>query len=410
MIDKELLLVMRNHLISEFDLTRELSDEEVERKIEEEILKQGHHHYISLEDRCLYKKALYNDFRGFDILQDYIDDDEITEIMVNGQHNIFFEKFGQLYKSDDSFISIDKLNDLVQQIASFSNRRVNETSPIADARLKDGSRVNIVLPPVALDGPIITIRKFHNHHISMENLIEFGSISKQASTFLETLVVAGYNIFISGGTGSGKTTFLNILSDAIPSDSRVITIEDSAELQIKNISNLVRLESRQVNLEGTGEISIRDLIKSALRMRPDRIIVGEVRGSEALDMLQAMNTGHDGSMSTGHANSTHDMLTRLETMVLMGTELPVNAIRGQIFAGIDIIVHLGRLRDKSRRVLEICELSEFDGNNISLNTIFKFKETGYKDSKVIGALSFTGTKLLHTTKLDLAGLEEPIYE
>ena len=406
MIDRELLSLMRENLVSSFDLSKEITDEKIDELIDEEIFKEGHIRYISLEDRLVYKRSLFNSIRGLDVLQDLADDDLVTEIMVNGTDNIFIEENGSIKRSSTTFSSNDKLMDVIQQIASISNRRVNEASPIVDARLKNGSRVNIVLPPIALDGPVVTIRKFPKHGITMSDLIEMGSISNEASEFLEILVKSGYNIFISGGTGSGKTTFLNVLSSFIPKDSRVITIEDSAELRLSHIDNLVRLETRQDNVEGHGGITIRDLIKTSLRMRPDRIVVGEVRGSEALDMLQAMNTGHDGSMSTGHANSTTDMLIRLETMVLMGVNLPVSAIRGQIAAGIDIIVHLGRLRDKSRKVLEISEIIKFDGTNIILRPIYKFEEHSFSNNKVIGALKFTGNTLYHKTKLNLAGFTD----
>ena len=410
MIDKELLAKMRHRLISNFDLSKELTDEEIETKIEEEVFYSGQLQYISIEDKLNYKKALFNSLRGLDVLQELIDNPSISEIMVNGKDNIFYEASGQLNNTDISFSSMDKLYDVVNQIASFSNRRVNEMTPIADARLKDGSRVNIVLPPISLNGPVITIRKFPEKQITMERLIELGSITPVAANFLETLVAAGYNIFISGGTGSGKTTFLNVLSNAIPSDSRVITIEDSAELQLQNIRNLVRLETRWANLEGDGEISIRDLIRTSLRMRPDRLVVGEVRGKEAFDMIQAFNTGNSGSMSTGHANSSKDMLTRLETMILMGGDLPIPAIRGQIFAAIDIIIHLGRMRDKTRKVLEISELVEFDGNHITLNPIFSFKESDNSSSIVNGCLEYTGHSLTHKDKLYSAGFKEPSYE
>lgn len=437
MIDKELLLQMHEHLISNFDLSKELTDEEIEKKIEEEIFYSGQTQYISINDKLSYKKALFNSLRGLDVLQELIDNPNITEIMVNGKDNIFYEAFGNITYTNISFSSNEKLHDVVNQITGYSNRRVNETTPIADARLRDGSRVNIVLPPISLNGPVITIRKFPKKRITMERLIELGSITENAAHFLELLVLAGYNIFVSGGTGSGKTTFLNVLSNAIPSDSRVITIEDSAELQLQNIDNLVRLEARSANLEGTGEISIRDLIRTSLRMRPDRLVIGEVRGGEAFDMIQAFNTGHSGSMSTGHANSSKDMLTRLETMILMGANLPIPAIRGQIFAAIDIIVHLGRLRDKSRKVLEISELVDFDGNEIKLQPIYVFEETKFEETKkpdisttlnktdcsnqsntitnnfvsnkVIGKLTYTNTPLTNTLKLKMAGLKEPVY-
>lgn len=405
MIDKELLLDMQQKFISSLDVTKDISDAEIERNIEEEVLKLGHHQYISLNDRLEYKHLLFNSIRGLGILQDYVDNDDITEIMVIGHDKIFIEKNGRILETDSHFSSNENLLNIIQQIASISNRSVNEASPIVDARLKDGSRVNIVLPPIALDGAIVTIRKFPKNHLTMNQLIQYGSISASAANFLNTLVFAGYNIFISGGTGSGKTTFLNVLSNAIPSDSRVVTIEDSAELKITNIKNLVRLETRQANRNGIPEITIRDLIKASLRMRPDRIIVGECRGFEALDMLQAMNTGHDGSMSTGHGNSTKDMLERIETMVLMGSEnLPSKAIKRQIASAIDIIVHLGRLPDKSRHVLEISEICEIKNDEIILNKLYVYDHEKTHD------LIYTGNTLHNTFKLSLVNIGEISYE
>ena len=322
--------------------------------------------------------------------------------MINGTQNIFFEKDGRIYQSDKRFVSREKLEDVVQQIAAGSNRLVNEASPIVDARLLDGSRVNIVLPPIAIDGPIVTIRKFSKEAITMKQLIAWESISREVSAFLATLVAAGYNIFISGGTGSGKTTFLNALSQSIPKTERIITIEDNAELQIQDVPNLVRLEARNANVEGSGAVTIRDLIKSALRMRPDRLIVGEVRSAEAIDMLQAMNTGHDGSLSTGHANSPKDMLSRLETMVLMGMELPLPAIQRQIASGVDVIVHLGRLRDKSRKVLEVTEVLGYIGGEIQLQTLYQYEETGEKEGRIQGEWRKIH-EITHTEKLLAAG-------
>lgn len=332
-----------------------------------------------------------NSLRGLDILQELIDDSSITEIMVNGPKDIFIEKNGILTKTDLAFESPERLNNIIQQIVSYSNRRVNEMSPITDARLKDGSRVNIVLNPIAIDGPTITIRKFQNAPLSVERLISLGSITKEAADFLEKLVVTGYNIFISGGTSSGKTTFLNVLSNFIPKDQRVITIEDSAELSLIGVNNLIRLEMRQANLEGTGAITIRDLIHSSLRMRPDRLVIGEVRGPEALDMLQAMNTGHDGCMSTGHGNSAYDMLDRLATMALTAMNIPLAAIKSQIASAIDIIIHLGRIGKHGRRVLEISEINFFDGQNIILNPLFLYSPNS--------GLLATGNSLIHTEKL-----------
>jgi pilus assembly protein CpaF len=324
--------------------------------------------------------------------------------MVNGSDYIFIEKEGRIYPYDKCFESQQKLEDIVQQMVSQSNRIINEANPIVDARLSDGSRVNIVIPPVSLDGPVITIRKFPEKPMTMNQLIQVNSISEEAATFLKQLVIAGYNIFISGGTGSGKTTFLNVLSNFIPQDERIITIEDSAELQIRDIPNLVRLEVRNANTEGSNEITIRDLIKTALRMRPDRIIVGEVRDASAMDMLQALNTGHDGSLSTGHANSPRDMLSRLESLVLMGAELPLLAIRKQIASALDIIVHLGRLRDKSRRVLSIVEVLDCKEGEIQMNPLFAFEETGEEDGKILGELK-RENDLVKKDKLYRAGIK-----
>lgn len=334
--------------------------------------------------------------------------------MINGPDSIFIEKKGRIEKVLTKFESQERLADIIQKIVSNVNRRVNESSPIVDSRLKDGSRVNVVLPPIALNGPVVTIRKFPDKRLTMESLIELGAITEDVAEFLRILVISGYNIFISGGTGSGKTTFLNALSNFIPKTERIITIEDSAELQLQDIDNLVRLEARQANAEGENGVSIRDLIKSSLRMRPDRIVVGEVRGEEALDMLQAMNTGHDGSLSTGHANNPIDMLNRLETMVLMGVDMPISAIRGQIAAGIDIIVHLGRLRDQSRKVLEVVEVLEYNNNVIGTNLLYKFKENKLSDSlinnSVNGVLVWTGNGLNNTQKMLSAGYHEEAIE
>lgn len=333
-----------------------------------------------------FGRDLYNSFRKLDILQELLEDDGITEIMINGLDHIFVEKEGRIRKHEKRFASKKKLEDIAQQIASGCNRTVNEAEPIVDARLSDGSRVNLVLPPIALNGPIITIRKFPKEGITMQRLISWGSISREAAELLEKLVKAKYNMFISGGTGSGKTTFLNALSRFIPDDERIITIEDNAELQLQSISNLVSLEARNANMEGEGEVTIRELIRTALRMRPDRVIVGEVRGTETIDMLQAMNTGHDGSLSTGHSNSPKDMISRLETMVLMGMDIPIEAVRRQIASGIDIIIHLGRLRDKSRKVMEILEVTGYEKGEILMHTLYGFEETGKQNGRVRGLL------------------------
>lgn len=391
-------------ILEELDLTREVEDEELTKIIHQVLKEAGEREYISLNQRTVLGKELFNAFRKLDLLQEFLEDEEITEIMINGTQNIFYEKDGRLYQSEKRFLSKEKLEDVIQQIAAGSNRLVNEASPIVDARLSDGSRVNVILAPVALNGPIVTIRKFPKEAVTMKQLIKWNSVSKEVAGILAIYVAAGYNIFISGGTGSGKTTFLNALSQYIPKDERIITIEDNAELKILGVANLVSLEARNANAEGTGEVTIRDLIKSALRMRPTRIIVGEVRSAEAIDMLQALNTGHDGSLSTGHANSSKDMLARLETMVLMGMDLPLAAVRRQIASGVDLIVHLGRLRDKSRRVLEITEIIGFDNDEIVTKPIYQFEECGEEKGKIIGNLVKVG-KLIHMEKLLASGEE-----
>lgn len=396
-------------ILEEMDMTREMEDEELTQLIYRVLQEVSAQEYLSLAEKTFLGRELFNAFRKLNILQEFLEDEDITEIMINGTQNIFFEKDGRIYQSDKRFVSREKLEDVVQQIAAGSNRLVNEASPIVDARLFDGSRVNIVLPPIAIDGPIVTIRKFSKEAITMKQLIAWESISREVSAFLATLVAAGYNIFISGGTGSGKTTFLNALSQSIPKTERIITIEDNAELQIQDVPNLVRLEARNANVEGSGAVTIRDLIKSALRMRPDRLIVGEVRSAEAIDMLQAMNTGHDGSLSTGHANSPKDMLSRLETMVLMGMELPLPAIQRQIASGVDVIVHLGRLRDKSRKVLEVTEVLGYTGGEIQLQTLYQYEETGEKEGRIQGEWRKVH-EITHTEKLLAAGYhKERIY-
>lgn len=365
---------------------------------------------ISASTKKEYRQRLLNDVKGLDIIQELIDDNEITEIMVNGWDSIFFEKKGVIHKWNKKFTDPKKLTDIVQRIAGMSNKILNEAVPIADTRLNDGSRVNIVMTPVAINGPIITIRKFYEIPLSMERLIELNSITKEASEFLKALVESGYNIFISGGTGSGKTTFLNVLSNYIPHKERVITIEDSAELNLKSIENLVRLEARKANIEGKNEVTIRDLIKSALRMRPDRIVVGEVRGAEAIDMLSAMNTGHDGSLSTGHSNGPEDMLLRLETMILMGMDMPLSAIRRQIASAVDIIVHLGRLRDKSRRVLSISEIIGIENGEIKLNHLYEFVEEGTDENgRIKGKLKSCKNDFISVRKLKAAGYDVSIF-
>jgi len=403
---------LRTRVLSRIDMSRDIEDADLYEIIDETIVEQGKNEYIKLEDKVKLRKELYDSIRGLDILQEILDKSEVTEIMVNGPDNIFVEKEGKILKYNARFSSRERLMDLIQQIVSKVNRRVNEASPIVDTRLADGSRVNIVLNPVALDGPIITIRKFPEFRMTMEHLISLNSINNEAAEFLKILVESGYNIFVSGGTGSGKTTFLNALSNYIPKTERIITIEDSAELQLNGIDNLVRLEVRQANTEGKNEITIRDLIKASLRMRPDRIVVGEVRGKEALDMLQAMNTGHDGSLSTGHANSPKDMLSRLEIMVLMGVDMPISAIKGQIASGLDIIIHLGRLRDKTRKVLEIVEVLDYEKGEIGLSSLYKFREIEEKEGKIYGVLERTKKEFFNKSKLIAAGyiLEGEGYE
>ena len=391
-------------LRQKIDLSREVSDEEVREMIDEMVIHCSRQYALSLKDRQQLGREIFDAIRRMDILQELVEEEEVTEIMINGTQGIFIERKGRLFQWDKNFASKEKLEDVIQQIVAKCNRAVNEASPIVDARLENGARVNIVLAPVALNGPIVTIRRFPSHPIGMTDLLAYGSLTQEAAQDLEKWVRAGYNIIISGGTGSGKTTFLNALSQYIPSTDRVITIEDSAELQLQGIPNLVRLETRDSKGEGTTAITIRDLIRSSLRMRPDRIIVGEVRGSEAIDMLQALNTGHDGSLSTGHANSATDMLMRLETMVLMGMELPLNAVRRQIALGVDIIVQLGRLRDKSRKVLEIVEITGYEDGEIVTRPLYQFLETGTdEEGHVMGQLQMSNT-LTHTDKLLAAGL------
>lgn len=394
---------LQEQIQRQMDLSRELTDEEVWEVIMQEILNFSSKNYLLLEEKLRIQKELFNGIRRLDLLQELIEDPCVTEVMVNGPKDIFVEKDGRLFRWDKQFPSKQKLEDVIQQIVSFCNRNISKTNPIADARLADGSRVNIVLDPIALDGPVITIRRFPKEPIRIAQLIEWGSVTHEAAEFLREAVVAGYNIFVSGGTGSGKTTFLNALSEFIPQNERIITIEDNAELQLVTAENLVRLEARNANLEGEHEITIRDLIRTALRMRPNRIIVGEVRGAEAIDMLQAMNTGHDGSLSTGHANSPKDMLSRLETMVLMGMELPLAAIRRQIASGVDLIVHLGRQRDGSRRVLEIVELDNMSEGEILLHSLFAFKEEDNSGQQVCGSLK-RQDELRHRDKMRAAGI------
>ena len=397
------------------DMSSELSDAQIGEIIDLVIMEKSREVYMSAVTKLTLRQELFNAIRRLDLLQELIDDKTVTEIMVNGADAIFYERDGRIYTWDRHFESREKLEDVIQQIVSRSNRQVNESIPIVDARLKDGSRVNVVLDPVALNGPILTIRKFPEEAITMEDLIRWESISQEAVEYLKVLVKAGYNIFISGATSTGKTTFLNVLADYIPKTERVITIEDSAELQIHGIENLVRMEVRQADGDGVSNVTLRDLIRTSLRMRPDRIIVGEVRGEEALDMIQSMNTGHDGSLSTGHANSPQDMLSRLETMALFASDIPIQAIRKQIASSIDIIVQLERLRDRSRRVTAIAEVLDCTEDAYILNPIFEFHEqdnlvmesSSYGDipERVVGQLERTGYHLMHRRKLHAAALE-----
>lgn len=395
-MNKEIFRALRRGLMDRLDLARELSDQEILDEIDQLILSGTPEVCLSLKEKVELRQELFHSVRKLDVLQELIEDETVTEIMVNGPDAIFVERKGKLKKWDKCFTSREKLEDVIQQIVGRCNRVVNEAMPIADARLENGARVNAVIQPVALNGPILTIRRFPDTPVTMEKLISLGSLPRECADFLAVLVKARYSIVIGGGTGSGKTTFLGALSEYIPSDERIITIEDNAELKIQGIPNLVQLEAKMANVEGASSITIRDLIKAALRMRPDRIVVGEVRGGEAVDMLQALNTGHEGSLSTAHANSARDMLSRLETMTLMGVELPLEAIRRQIASGVDILIHLGRMRDKSRKVLEITEICGFEDHEIRTRTLYRWKE---------GEGLIKTAPLLNREKLIRAGIE-----
>lgn len=390
--------VLQNKLMEQLDYNKQLTDEEIEDIIENEVLQRGREKYLTVHEKQQLKRELFNSFRKLDVLSGLLEDQEVSEIMINGYQHIFVERKGVLYKAEEEFSSEERLRNVIQQIVASCNRMVNETVPIVDARLEGGSRINVVLPPIALDGAVMTIRKFSKEFFSMEKFIELGSITEEAAEFLHSLVFAKYNIFVSGGTGAGKSSLLNVLSNFIPSSERVITIEDSAELQIQGIPNLVRLETRNANVEGKNEISMSALIKAALRMRPDRIIVGEVRDGAAMDMVNSMLTGHDGSLSTGHGNSAKEMLLRLQTMVMMAHDMPVLAIRQQLAAAIDIIIHIGRLRDGSRKILEICEVIGMEEGEIVTQPIYQYRELSEQDGKVIGILEKTG-ELQYTQKL-----------
>ena len=407
--EQKLVADIKRYVTENLPLSK-MEDEELEEKIEQIVAERTSGQYWSIEQKVSIIKQVYSSIRGFGLLDTIINDDTITEVMINGPENVFIEQNGRLFKLDKQFESQRRLEDIIQRIVGLAGREVNQANPICDTRLPDGSRVNVVLPPIALCGPTLTIRKFSKTPMTIEKLIAYGSITQEIADVLELLVKAKYNIFIAGGTGSGKTTFLNALSNYIPKDERVITIEDSAELQIVGVENLVSLETRNANASGAGQITIRDLIKSSLRMRPERIVVGEVRGGEALDMLQAMNTGHDGSLSTGHANSTEDMLSRLETMVLQGSAgLPLEAIRQQIASAVDIIIHLSRLRDKSRKTMEITEVVGYENGQIILNPLYKFEEDENSTlTKVSGSLKRTANPMKNDYKLRLSGYRDII--
>ncbi len=381
---------LQQQLIEQLDYSQHLTDDEIEKIIEQVVIDRGKEIFLSVKEKQQLRVELFNSFRGLDVLSGLLDDEEISEIMVNGSSHIFVEKRGEIKEISEHFSDEERLHNVIQQIVGRCNRMVNETVPIVDARLEDGSRVNVVLPPISLDGITMTIRKFPKEFFTMQKLIEIGSITEEVADFLELLVQAKYNLFISGGTGSGKTTILNVLSNFIPPAERIITIEDSAELQLHGIPNLVRLETRNANVEGENTISMSQLIKTALRMRPDRIIIGEVRDAAAMDMTNSMLTGHDGSISTGHGNSAKEMLLRLETMILMGYDMPVLAIRQQLAAAIDVIVHVGRLRDNSRRVLEICEVDGVEQGEIVTHSLYQFREYSEKDGKIIGQIEKCG--------------------
>ena len=400
---------LKKRIFEKYNLNQ-MEDDMLEQVIESLIAEELQDTYLTIEERVDITERIFNSIRGLGLLDSIIKDDEITEVMINGPDDIFIEKEGKLYKMEQKFDDEKQLEDIIQKIVGQAGREVNQANPIVDTRLPDGSRVNVVLPPISLGGATVTIRKFSKTPMTIEQLLRYGSITKEVAHVLELFVKAKYNIFISGGTGSGKTTFLNAVSSYIPHDERVITIEDSAELQIEGIDNLVRMETRNANTSGSGAVRIRDLIKSSLRMRPERIIVGEVRGGEALDMLQAMNTGHDGSLSTGHANSTRDMLSRLETMVLQGSEgLPLEAIRQQIASAVDIIIHLSRLRDKTRKTMEISEITGYEEGEIKINTLYRFEEDEKSTlEKVSGKLKRTGNPLINDYKLRIAGINEVI--
>lgn len=398
---------LKRQVLERVDLSREVPDEEMQDLIDEVVLFYGKEHHISLDKRCSLKKELFYALRKMDVLQELLEDENVTEIMVNGMNGIYLEEKGKLRRWEKNFYSEERILDIIQQMAGACNRTVNESQPIMDARLPNG-RLNVVLPPVAVDGPIMTIRRFPKEAITMQYLLEMDSLSEEEAEFLQCAVKAGYSILIAGGTGSGKTTFLNALSEYIPEDERVVVIEDTTELQIQSVENLVRMETRSSGSEEGLEITIRDLIRASLRMRPSRIIVGEVRGAEAFELLTCLNTGHDGSISTCHANSTRDTISRFETMSMMSSlELPLEAIRRQIASGVDLIVYLGRLRDKSRRLLEITEVTGMQGGEVALNPLFLFRETGEISGKICGVQEKVGV-MKNIEKFQRAGILEQI--
>lgn len=405
--DDEIIEFLIDELREVLDFMYSVNNTELKELVEEHVVEYAKQHKLSSIRMQTVVDRMYNAFRGLGVLQPLLDNPNITEIMINTFDEVFVEENGAVYKTDIRFENVQKLEDTIQSIVSKVNRVVNESSPIVDARLEDGSRVNVVLPPIALKGPAMTIRKFPANPMTAQDLLNYGAITQEVVDFIQELVEAKYNIFIGGGTGSGKTTFLNVLSNFIPKDERILTIEDSAELQIRNVPNLVTLETRNANTQGEGAISIKQLIRASLRMRPTRVIVGEVRGEEALDMLQAMNTGHDGSLSTGHANSVYDMLSRLETMVLSAAELPIEVIRSQISSAIDIMIHLSRFRDNSRKVVEVSEIVGVQDGKVELNPLYQFVEEGENHrGKILGSLKPTGNAMRNVTKLEVAGKKE----
>lgn len=389
---------IRDAVLKKIDLTRDLSDRDILAMIQEEICSLGKETYLSITERLDVQRKVFHGLRKLDVLEDLLSDEKITEIMVNGPNTIFIEKDGQMILTDLAFSSEEKLNDVIQRIAAANNKVINASHPIVDTKLEDGSRINMVLPPVATDYGVLSIRKFPKQQITIENMIEGGTLSEEVAGFIRMLVLARYNIFVSGSTSSGKTTFLNAIAEYIPEEERVITIEDSTELQLLGVKNLVRLEAREATMEGKLEVSIRDLVRTSLRMRPDRIIVGECRGKEAIEVLQSFGTGHDGSFSTGHANSAKEMITRLETMALMGGEMPLAAIRAQIVSGVDIIIHLGRMRDRTRKLLQIDEVIGMEKGEIKLQTIFEYQDGDEK------GIWIRKNKLLHQEKLLRRGI------